>query len=88
MKYYVKYSIIKEVTSNLDIAIWQGGFTMRRTLASIGIFLIAFAASCITFYFLRDGAVGMEQYIVALILGVVAVLRDLKIIGRKKALIK
>lgn len=57
---------------------------MRRTLASIGIFMIGFSGSCITFYFLRDGAVGMEQYIVALILGVVVVIRDLKINGRKK----
>jgi len=45
---------------------------MRKILNSIGFFMIAFAASCITFYAL-NGKVTLDRLIVAIILGLIAI---------------
>lgn len=48
---------------------------MNRVLSSIGVFLICFAAGCLTFAILTGGAITIDRYIVAAIIGLLAGLR-------------
>ena len=67
LQYYVKYSIIKKVTSNIDIAIWQGGFIMIILLSIAYFFVWAIIGFCVSY------AMGIaEALYVAILMGTVA----------------